>query len=762
MTVDSRIEQPWGDRTPYDDQWLQREDTHLTEQPERWVQSACVLCSTGCGMDIGVKDGKIVGVRGRVQDRVNRGRLGPKGLYGWQANAAPDRLKYPLLRKRGKLRRVSWDEAMDTLVTRSTDILDRYTAGSIAFYSSGQLFLEEYYTLTLIGKAGIGTPHMDGNTRLCTATAAAALRESFGSDGQPGSYTDFDVADALCLIGHNMASQQTVLWMRVLDRLAGPNPPKLVVIDPRRTATARKADVHLAPRLGTNVALLNGIMHVLFKNGWIDRAFIDNHTVGIEKLEQTVSAWTPDRAARVADIPVRAVEQAAEIIGTAPRLVSTVLQGVYQSMQATAAAVQVNNIHLIRGMIGKPGCTVFQMNGQPTAQNTRETGANGEFPAFRNHARKADMEQLARLWNVKSEVIPHWSHPTHIMQILNHCEEGSIRMLWVAATNPAVSLPDLPRVRKIFSKRDLFLVVQDAFPNETTELADLVLPAAIWAEKTGTYTNADRTVHISYKAIDPPGEARADFEIFVDYARRMKFRDKNGAPLVKWNRPEEAFDAWRACSKGRLCDYSGLSYEKLTGGSGIQWPCNEHDPNGKERLYEDGVFQTAADVCEDYGHDLATGAVVTPDTYRAGDPAGKAILKPSDYIAPLEEPDTQYPFWLTTGRILYHFHTRTKTARAKELQKAAPTPFVEISRHDAREQSIADGDIVEIASRRGKIRLPARIAEIRRRTIFIPFHYGDEAANELTLAQWDPVSKQPFFKYAAVHIRRVRRGRARR
>jgi anaerobic selenocysteine-containing dehydrogenase len=757
------IKNVWGDRTPYFGDWPVRVDERTHETPERWVQSACVLCSNGCGIDIGVREGRIVGVRGRQADRVNRGRLGPKGLHGWEANAAADRLRAPLIRHGNSHREATWDDAMNAIVERTKEILATSTSAGIAFYSSGQLFLEEYYTLAVIGKAGLGTIHMDGNTRLCTATAAAALRESFGSDGQPASFSDIDTADALFLVGHNMASQQTVLWNRILDRLAGPHPPQLVVVDPRRTETASKATVHLAPRLGTNVALLNGILHTILERGWFDREYVEAHAVGFDGLEETVRAWTPERAAQICEVPLSDLQRAAEIVGTSPRLVSTALQGVYQSHQATAAACQVNNIHIIRGMLGKPGCGVFQMNGQPSAQNTRETGANGEYPAFRNHQNAEDMEDLARVWNVEPKKIPHWAHPTHIMQIMKFCEEDSIKMLWIVATNPAVTLPDLNRIRKILKKPGLFVVVQDAFMTETAQYADVVLPAAIWGEKTGTYTNADRTVHISHKAIDPPGAARSDLDIFLDYARRMGFRDKDGAPLIKWTDAESAFEAWKMCTAGRFCDYTGLTYAKLSEGSGIQWPCNARAPEGTERLYSDGIFNTAYATAEDYGHDLTTGALVTPQKYKAFDPGGKAIIKPSDYEPPIEQPDSDYPFFLTTGRIVYHFHTRTKTARASELNAAAPDAFIEMSQEDAGRYGAREGALLEIRSRRGRARARIRIAPIKPGTLFMPFHYGyfddDErsarAANELTLAEWDPVSKQPYFKYAAVKISSV-------
>jgi ferredoxin-nitrate reductase len=433
--------------------------------------------------------------------------------------------------------------------------------------------------------------------------------------------------------------------------------------------------------------------------------------------------------------------------------------------------VQVNNINLLRGMIGKPGCTVFQMNGQPTAENTRETGANGALPGYRNFANDAHVDELARLWNVEPLTIPHWAPPTHALQIFRFAEEGSLKFLWVSGTNPAVSLPELQRIRSILAQERLFVVVSDAFMTETAHLADVVLPAALWGEKTGTFTNADRTVHISDKAVEPPGAARSDFDIFLDYARQMGFADQDGAPLLKFATPEEAFDAFKAITAGRPCDYTGLRYEKLRGGSGIQWPCNERFPEGRERLYEDHYFPTSADDCEAYGHDLISGAENEPDEYRAHDPRGRAFLKAADYVASDEQPSDQYPFLLTTGRSVYHWHTRTKTARAPELNAAAPDAWIELAPTDAERLEVTEGDLVAIESPRGRIEAPARLTGIREGVVFVPFHYGywDEpegsepngrarAANELTITRWDPVSKQPIYKTAAVRVAKVADG----
>jgi len=754
----------WGERTPYagQDRWPVRVDQRTLEEPERWVQSACVLCSNGCGCDIGVKDGRIVGVRGRADDVVNRGRLGPKGLHGWEANNSPDRLTHPLVRRNGRLEPASWDEAMQMIVDRTRQVKQEYSAGAIGFYTSGQLFLEEYYTLGIIGKAGLGTPHMDGNTRLCTATAAAALKETFGSDGQPGSYFDIDETDCILMVGHNMSSTDTVLWSRVLDRRRHAGPPQLIVIDPRKTVTAREADLHLAPRIGTNVAVLNGLLHLLIANGHVDRAFVDKHTMGFDDLAKLVAEYPPERVEEITRVPAADLRRAAEMIGASSMLVSTCLQGVYQSNQATAAAVQVNNLNLVLGRIGRPGCGILQMNGQPTSQNTRETGADGDLPGFRNWDNIEHIEDLARVWNVDPAIIPHWTPPTHSMQIFRYCETGSIRMLWIQATNPAVSLPHLERIRNILQKPELFVVVQDAFLTETAQLADVVLPAALWGEKTGCFTNVDRTVHISHKAVEPPGEARSDFDIFVDFARRMDFRDKDGAPLVKWSTPEQAFEAWKDCTRGRPCDYTGLSYEKLGRGPGIPWPCNAEHPDGSPRIYEDLVFPTHADYCESYGHDLVTGAPVQAQPYRADDPGGRAVFKGAHYIAPFEEPDADYPFFLTTGRLVYHFHTRTKTGRAPALAEAAPDDHVQIADEDAARLGIADGDWVRLGSRRGSIEARAQVGGMAAGEVFVSFHFGywdepgrERAANELTIYEWDPVSKQPHYKYAAVRLEKI-------
>ncbi|MTD14641.1 molybdopterin-dependent oxidoreductase [Nakamurella sp. YIM 132087] len=774
-----RVVDVWGPRTPHgrDDRWPSRVDVHLDAgvgpaDVQKWVRSACVLCSNGCGCDIAVVDGQMVGIRGRADDLVNKGRLGPKGLYGstpWASSA--DRLTTPLIRRDGILVPTDWTTAMDRIVAESQRLLRTKGPLSHGFYTSGQLFAEEYYTLAVIGKAGLGTPHMDGNTRLCTATAAAAFKESFGTDGQPGCYSDIEHCDALFLWGHNMAETQTVLWSRVLDRTHGSEPPVLVCVDPRRTPVAvealRTGGLHLPVRVGTNLALLNGLLRELFENDLVDHDWVDRHTVGVDDLRKLVDDYPVEKVAAICGLEPDAVRRAARIFGERSAVLSTVLQGFYQSHQATAASVAVNNLHLLRGMIGRPGAGVLQMNGQPTAQNNRECGADGDLPGFRNWDNPDHVRELAELWDVDPMVIPHWADPTHAMQIFGYVADGTINLLWVSATNPAVSMPESARIRSILEKDTCFLVVQDLFLTETAQLADVVLPAAGWGEKTGTFTNASRVVHLSEKAVEPPGQAKPDLDIFLSYAAAMDFRSRSGAPLIGWHTAEEAFDAWRAASAGRPVDYTGLTYDKLRDTSGVAWPVNDTHPDGAARLYSDAVFPSAVDVCETFGHDLLTGAAVTEQEYRALAPDGRAMIKGCVYVPAHEQPSEQFPLLFTTGRTVYQFHTRTKTRRSRPLDAAAPRAWVEMNAEDARDLGITEGDVVVVESPRGRIQVPARIGMITRGSVFAPFHYGSSdadvhepggrqgQANELTMTVWDPVSKQPAFKTAACRVRRA-------
>lgn len=736
-----------------------RTDTQLATNavPDQWVRSACLLCSNGCGLDIAVQGGRIVGVRGVPDHPVNFGHLGPKGRHAWVANHSPRRGTVPMLRRQkgGPLEAVGWEEAMVFFVDHMRQAL-RQGHGNLACYNSGQLTIEELYTLGKLWRGGLQSANIDGNTRLCTATSATGLMANFGADGPVASYVDIDEADLLCLYGHNVAEVQTVLWERMLSarqRRGG----RILVVDPRKTPTVRQgADLHLQLRPGTNVALMNGIIHLLIERGWVDQAFIAQHTVGFAELKQLARDYPPERVAQICGIPQVDLETAAQWIGTTPRFVSTVLQGFYQSVEATGASSLVNTVHLLRGAIGKPGAGPLLMAGQPSAMCNREAGAGGSYPAYRNPHNEAQMRELCTLWNLD---YAHFRHelPRDILSMMEAAERGEIEFMWVVGTNPLVSLPDQNRTRRILDK--LFVVVQDPFFDaETVDLADLYLPASMWGEKTGCITNADRSVNLLNQAVLPPGQARSDLEIFVDVARRLDLQDRDGAPLIGFAEPRQAFDEWRRVSKGRPCDYSGMSYELIESMGAVRWPCNEQHPSGTERLYEDLRFWTGIDECETYGADLLSGSPVTRSDYARIDPQGKAFLRPVPWRRQPNPPSPAQPFVLITGRVVYHFHTRTKTARSEVLNAHVPQPYVEIHPDDAARLDIALGDRVEITSPQGRWEGVAMVVDtVRPGELFVPFHHGRgaQSANQHTWYARDPVSHQPQLKSSPVALKRL-------
>jgi anaerobic selenocysteine-containing dehydrogenase len=726
-------------------------------EPDKWVHSACLLCSNGCGLDVAVKHGEIVGVRGQASHPVNFGHLGPKGEHAWIANNSKRRGRMPMIRrsKRAPLHPVSWAEAMDFFVERFRDA-SAQGHNNLACYNSGQLTIEELYTLGKLWRGGLQSSNIDGNTRLCTATSATGLMANFGTDGPVASYADIDEAALLCLYGHNVAEVQTVLWERMLAA-KHKNGGRIIVADPRKTPTVRQgADLHLQLRPGTNVALMNGIIHLLIRSGRIDRGFIEKHTVGFSALERSVSDYAPGRVADICDIPQSHLEQAAEWIGTTPRFVSTVLQGFYQSVEATASSSLVNSVHLITGAIGKPGAGPLLMAGQPSAMCNREAGAGGSYPAYRNPHNEAQMRDLAECWNLDFNQFRH-EVPNDIISMMEAAERGEIEFMWVVGTNPLVSLPDQNRSRRILEK--LFVVVQDPFiDTETVDLADIYLPAAMWGEKSGCVTNADRSVNLLLKAVEPPGEARSDFDIVVEVADRLGFKDRDGAPLISFAEPRDAFEEWRKVSKGRPCDYSGMSYELILDMGAVRWPCNERHPRGCERLYEDLNFWTGIDDCETYGADFLSGAASTRADYERIDPKGKAFLRPVQWRRQPNPVSEDYPFLLITGRVVYHFHTRTKTARSDVLNRHAPHPYVEVNPADARRLGIGLGDTVEITSPHGRWEGVAMVVDtVRPGEVFVPFHYGRgaQAANQHTWYARDPISHQPQLKSSPVAVRRL-------
>jgi anaerobic selenocysteine-containing dehydrogenase len=411
-------------------------------------------------------------------------------------------------------------------------------------------------------------------------------------------------------------------------------------------------------------------------------------------------------------------------------------------------------MHLVTGKIGRPGAGPLQMAGQPSAMSNRETGACGSYPGYRNFHNAKHMRDLCDLWEIPYETF-HAEPPVDVLTVVDRMHRGQVPFLWIIGTNPLVSLPDQVKVREALERA--FVVVQDPFVDaETVAHADLYLPAAMWGEKSGCMTNADRSVNLLEKAVEPPGEARSDFDVFVDVARRLGLVTKEGRPLLDFDGPEAAFEEWKKVSKDRPCDYSGMTWAMLKERGAVRWPCNEEHPDGAERLYEDRRFWTSIDDCQSYGNDFKTGAPVTRQEYERIDPHGRAWLKPCEWQPPSNAPHEGRPFLLSTGRLVWHWHTRTKTRRAPALESRAPRAYVEVHPDDAAPRGIATGTLVGVESDFGRWEGPALVGDVvRPGMLFVPFHYGESPVNRATSPARDPVSAQPHFKHVAASLTKL-------
>jgi assimilatory nitrate reductase catalytic subunit len=694
--------------------------------PERWVATTCGYCSVGCGIYVGVRNGKAVSVRGIPDHSVNRGLLCPKGLSEHHTIHTVNRAEYPMLRQTrdASRTRVTWDHALETMASRFRNIQAQYGRESIGVISTGQLVTEEFYALGKLVQLGIGTRHYDGNTTLCMSTAVAGYKKSFGSDGPPGAYDDLEHADVIILIGANIAENHPILCWR-LQR----NPDAtVIVIDPRVTKTAMMANIHLPIRPRSDLALINGFIHILIEHDLIDRDYIARATTGFEALRDSVRDYTPERVAELTGIPVEMIWKVAFAYARARAGFIGWTMGVNHSTKGTETVNAINNLALITGNIGRPGAAPFSITGQCNAMGTREAGFASSLPGYRKFESEQDRQDLATLWNVPVERIPSargYAYP----DIIEAALEKKIRGLWIIATNPIVSFPNLKSLQQALEGLE-FLVVQDGYhPTPTTEYADLVLPAAMWGEKEGTYTNSERRVSRVNKAVNPPGEARADFDIFLGLADKLGVRDEL---FPEWTKPGDAFEEWKRVSKGRLCDYSGMTYRAIEQHGGIQWPFREGETNPGEsrRLYTDGVFQT-----DD----------------------GKARLIATAWEPFPEQPSHDYPFVLNTGRTVEHWHTRTKTGKVPILERLSPNAWVEMNPRDARVLRLKAQDKVDVVSRRGRVRnIELRITEtIAPGQVFVPFHYAEANANEATQSAFDPVSREPNYKQSAVRVEKA-------
>ena len=694
--------------------------------PERWVPTTCGYCSVGCGMFIGVRDGRAVSVRGNPAHPVNRGMLCPKGLSEHYTIAADDRARHPLLRQNGRLEPVGWPQALETMAARFREVQAAHGPGAVGVINTGQLVTEEFYALGKLVQLGLETPNYDGNTTLCMSTAVAGYKRSFGSDGPPGAYEDLEIADVILLIGANIADNHPILCRRLAV-----NPgATLIVVDPRVTKTAMMADLHLPIRPRSDLALINGLIHIVIAHDLVDRAYIDRHTTGFEALRESVRAYTPERVSEITGLGVDQLDRTAQLYAGAKAAFIGWTMGVNHSSKGTETVNAIDNLALITGNIGRPGAAPFSITGQCNAMGTREAGGASSLPGYRKFESVKDREEIAALWNVPVDRIPA-ARGLAYPDIIDAALDGRIRALWIIATNPIVSFPNLGVLQRALERLD-FLVVQDSFhPTPTSALADLMLPAAMWGEKEGTYTNSERRVSKVNRAVDPPGEARPDFDIFLDLASQLGVRE---ALFPRWSGPRDAFEEWKRVSAGRLCDYSGMTYDAIEDGGGIQWPypAGSTDAEQTRRLYTDGRFQT-----DD----------------------GRARLIPVAWEPFPDQPSREFPLVLNTGRTVEHWHTRTKTGNVAILEHLSPNAWVEMNPRDVRALRLEADDRVDVVSRRGRVRdVALRVTEtIAPGQVFVPFHFAEANANQVTQNVFDPLSREPNYKQSAVRVERTGR-----
>ena len=685
------------------------EDGCVEVEPRREVATTCCYCGVGCGVLASVSKNEIFSVRGDPSHPANFGRLCTKGLSLHKADAS-FRALYPEIGGR----RAQWHEALDHVAQRFRRIIETHGPDAVAFYISGQLLTEDYYVFNKLAKGLIGTNNIDTNSRLCMASAVAGYKQTLGADAPPACYEDIESADCVFIAGSNPAWAHPVLF----QRMESAAPKHVIVVDPRRTETARAATLHLQIRPGTDVALFNGMLDAMKREGWCDLAYVNSHTENFQALED----FPLQKAAAICGVAERDIREAARLFAGSRATLSLYCQGLNQSSSGTAKNVALINLHLASGQIGKPGAGPFSLTGQPNAMGGREVGGMANLlSAHRDLANELHRREVAALWGVPS--VPANPGKTAV-ELFEAVREGAIKAVWIACTNPAQSLPDQRLVHEALERAEL-VVVQDAVRNtETGAFADVFLPAATWGEKDGTMTNSERRVSRVRAAVQPPGEARADWRIVVDFARRL-FAE--GQRLFPYEDPESIFREHRETTRGRDLDITGLSYALLDERGPQQWPYPQGAASGRKRLYEDGRFST---------------------------PSGRARFVATRFEPVAEDVDQDFPLRLTTGRLRDQWHSMARTGTFAGSFAHEPEP--RLMMHPGDLQCV--GEFVRVTSRRGSIVVRAAAdADLQPGLVFLAMHWGGRfigghGVNALTLGALDPVSRQPELKHCAVRV----------
>ncbi|MCU4120873.1 nitrate reductase [Variovorax sp. N23] len=714
------------------------------------TRSTCPYCGVGCGVIIESAGAQITGVRGDPDHPANFGRLCTKGstlhLTATAAVTMQTRLLQPMRRaERGAApAAITWDEALDTATDKFAQVIRDHGPDAVGFYISGQLLTEDYYVFNKLAKGLVGTNNIDTNSRLCMSSAVAGYKKTLGADAPPACYDDVNHAQCLFIVGSNTAWAHPILFRRIEDAKRANPAMKIVVVDPRRTDTCEIADLHLAIQPGTDVMLFHGLLHLMLREGWTQPGYIAAHTTGFDALATTVRDCTPERVAQVCGIDTGDLLDTARLFATSAATLSLYCQGLNQSSSGTAKNATLINLHLATAQIGRPGAGPFSLTGQPNAMGGREVGGMANLlSAHRDLGNPAHRAEVAALWGVAD--VPAAPGKTAV-EMFQAAADGEIRALWIACTNPAQSMPDQATVRRALERCE-FVVVQEAFATTATcAYADLLLPATTWGEKVGTVTNSERRISRVRPAVPVPGAARHDWSAVADFAQRLEamLPSRSAAPLFPYALDAEAgaeaiWNEHRESTRGRDLDITGLSWAMLDARGPQQWPLPEGHSTGRARLYEDGVFPT---------------------------PDGRARFYDVAYKPLAEAREPHYPFSLNTGRLRDQWHGMSRTGTLGRLFGHAPEPVVQMHPQDMARRQMRDGDLVQVASRRGAIVLPAQgNTDIGPNQSFIAMHWGEEAlsgrssagerlagVNALSTPVFCPDSKQPELKHTAVQI----------
>ena len=692
------------------------------------IKTTCSYCGVGCGIIVTNDTKKGVTVKGDKDHPVNKGMLCSKGMnLHYVANDTSDRILYPEMRwsKSHPMERVSWDLALDRAAAVFSSIIKKYGSDSVGFYISGQCLTEEYYLVNKLVKGFLKTNNIDTNSRLCMSSAVAGYKKTFGEDSVPICYDDIELADTFLITGANPAWCHPILFRRIEQHKEKNPKVKIIVIDPRRTDSAVFADLHLQIFPGTDIILYHALAKHIIEKGYVDSDFIKNHTENYTLYKDLVLSSSFEKASKLCGVPVNDIKMAAEMIGKAKGFLSLWAMGLNQSAIGVDKNTALLNISLLTGQIGKPGSGPFSLTGQPNAMGGREVGGMANLLAVHKELNNpTHRQEVADFWGVDEINEKPGLTATEMFDAL---ESGKMKAIWIICTNPMVSLPDSRRVEKALQNAKFVVVQEISHKADTAKFADLLLPAAGWLEKEGTMTNSERRISYLPKGINPPGEALSDVEILTRFAKKMNFSGFN------FNTTEDVYKEYCLLTKNTNIDISFLNYNRLKNEGTFQWPVPDFGHSGTPRLFTDKKFYT---------------------------PSKKAIFNiPTAIENTSEQPSTEYPYVLTTGRIRDQWHTMTKTGKVSRLLTHIPSPVLEINPIDAYKASIGNGDLVVVTSKNGTVRVKAKVSDsIREGVLFLPMHWGKQLENDLnrtnnlTNTVVDPVSKEPDFKYTTVSV----------